>query len=486
MSGHSIKYNFALNLANTVVGLLFPVVTFPYASRILDPDGIGLVSFYKSVVCYISMLTAVGIPIYAVRKIAQIRSDERQRNQVTAEILTLSVILGIFGYIIVAVLAATSKQINENLPLFLLISSTIGFTIIGVSWFYQAVEDFKFITIRSLIVRTLSAIALFVFVRDKSDLMSYAAIIVIAEVGNYFFNFLRLFSYFKGKGADLKNMKVFNHLKPSLKLFPIAVIISIYVQLDTIMLGFLSSESSVGYYTACHGLTNAIIGIVTSLGAVLLPRLAHIASTGDWENFKKVEKKAYDFIITICLPISAGLLIIAPELIPIFSGDKFMPAITTLRIMSPIVIFISLSSLTGMQILYSQGKENCVIIATSAGAILNFTLNLLLIPRMSQNGAAISTCIAEAGVLLTMICAGRKYIHYSPSSKNILQAIIFTAIMAICVTLIHNFAAACLSLAWLFIAEVLTGIIIYAVLLIVSKNEYMLMMIEHVRSKLKI
>jgi len=484
MQLHSIKYNFALNLANTVVGLLFPVVTFTYASRILAPDGIGIVNFYRSVVSYVTLITALGIPLYAVRKIAKVRRKETERNRLSAEILTLHFILGIIGYMIIAILAATVSEMQENIPLYLLISSTVGFSIIGVSWFYQAVEDFKFITIRSLIVRGACLIGLFVFVKDKSDLLIYAGIIVMAEVGCNGFNFIRLRKYFRYRDVEIRFKGVISHLKPSLKLFPLSIITSIYVQLDVVMLGFLSSNSAVGYYSACHGLTNAILGIVTSLGAVLLPRMAEMAEHKDWENFKDIESKAINFIITICIPIAAGLFITSSELIPLFSGEKFLPAIKTLKIMSPIIVFISLSSLIGMQVLYPQGKEKFVIIATLSGATLNFTINMLLIPSLAENGAATATCIAETGVLATMIICGRKFIHYNPFCKTVLQSLCFTIIMSAGVITMQLLLRNSLPLFPLFAIEVATGIIIYTTALWLSHNEFLTQLTDLAKSKI--
>ena len=166
----SIKFNFALNLANTVSRLLFPLITFPYVSRILLAEGIGQVQFFQGIIDYISLCSALGIPLYAVREVARVRNDKACLCKMTVEILLLHSALTLMGYGAVYVLVATVAKIQMDIPLFLLLSASLFFDAIGGVWFYQGIEDFKYITIRGIAVRIFSLICLFVFVRSKSDL----------------------------------------------------------------------------------------------------------------------------------------------------------------------------------------------------------------------------------------------------------------------------------------------------------------------------
>ena len=191
----SLKANIILNFINTVTGIIFPVITFPYAARVLMPEGIGVVNFLSSVVAYIVLLTSLGIPMYAVREVAKCRDDKAMRDQTTIEILSLSLVLCLFGYLIVWLLGVYVPQINKQLSLFYVLSLTVLFTSLGVNWFYQAIEDFKFITLRALVFRILAAAALFLFVKDKEDLLIYAFVVVGSTVGNNFINFIHLRKY---------------------------------------------------------------------------------------------------------------------------------------------------------------------------------------------------------------------------------------------------------------------------------------------------
>ena len=313
--GQSIKNNFLLNLSTTITGLLFPLITFPYASRILMADGIGQVQFFQSIIDYVSLCTALGIPLYAVREIARIRDNKELRSRTTIEILLLHAILTLVGYIVVFILAKTVAKIEIDASLFFLLSTTLFFNTIGVAWFYQAIEDFKYITLRSLFVRILSLVALFIFVKTKQDLFYYAGILVIGTVGNNIFNFFRLRKYIKLSKGEFKRLNLLRHLIPALKIFILNLVISIYVNLDSVMLGFLKNEESVGYYAAATRLTKAILGIVSSLGAVLLPRFSNMITNGQKEEFQLLANKAASFTIALSLPMSVGLIFMAAPIL---------------------------------------------------------------------------------------------------------------------------------------------------------------------------
>lgn len=440
MLQNSIKKNFLLNLLNTVTGLLFPLITFPYASRILMADGIGQVQFFQSIIEYISLCTALGIPLYAVREIARIRDNEKLRNRTTAEILLLHAILTLAGYVTVFILAKTVAKIEVDAPLFFLLSTTLFFNAIGVAWFYQAIEDFKYITLRSLFVRIVSLIALFIFVRTKQDLFYYAVILVVGTVGNSVFNFIRLRKYIKLNRDEFKHLNIWKHLIPALRIFVLNLIISIYVNLDSVMLGFLKNEESVGYYAAATRLTKAILGIVSSLGAVLLPRFSNMITNGQNNEFRLLANKAVSFTIALSLPMSVGLIFMAAPIIHIFCGNGFEPSILTLQLVAPIILFVGLSGIIGLQILYPQGMEKYVILSTMSGACVNFVINVLMIPQYGQYGAAIGTSIAEFIVVFIMILLGKKHLPIRFMSKQNIQYIIGSIIIIILLTLLLIFS----------------------------------------------
>lgn len=435
----SLKRNFVLNLLNTVTGLLFPLITFPYASRILFPSGIGQVQFFQSIIDYIALCTSLGIPLYAVREISKIRNDKTLTSKTTAEILLLHAMLTFGGYLIVLILISSVGKIQVDIPLFMLLSVTLIFNAIGVPWFYQAVEDFKYITIRTVAIRIISLFALFILVKTKEDLLYYGAITVFANVGSNVFNFFRLRKFIDFSCFYLKSLNPGRHLKPALQIFVLNLIISIYVNLDSVMLGFLKNEQAVGYYSAATRLTKTILGIVTSFGTVLLPRFSNMIGNGQIDEFNILANKAVSFVIALSLPLSIGLGFMATPIIHLFCGPNFDPSILTLQLIAPIILFIGLSGIVGMQILYPQGKERMVIIATAAGAIINFTLNYIFIPQYSQYGAAIATTCAEFLVIAIMLIIGKRHLPFRLLTKQnreyVLASLVMTLFLAVILTL---------------------------------------------------
>ena len=424
----SVKTNIILNGINTVTSIVFPVITFPYTARVLMPDGIGAVNFLNSIISYIVLLTSLGIPMYAVKEVAKYRDDIKLRNKVTTEILILSSVLCLIGYVAVWILAEFVPQIHKQQALFYVLSLTIVFTAIGATWFYQGIEDFKFITVRALIIRTLSAACLFIFVKTPSDLILYGWIIVVSTVGNNIINLIHLRKHIDYKSIEWRTLKIMRHLAPALQVFILNLIISLYIQLNSIMLGFMSGDEAVGFFTAGNKISHIGLTLISSLGTVLLPRCANLLQSGDKEGFERVIGKSLNVTLLLSLPITIGLMVLATPITLIFCGDDFGPAIPVLLVTAPVVIFVSLTNLIGIQVLYPMDKVNLVIWSVSGGAITNILFNILLIPTYAAFGAGISTLIAEFSVMTLHMTLGKTYLPFNMAKfinwKIILSALI--------------------------------------------------------------
>ena len=479
----SIKKNYILNLINTISTMLFPLITFPYAARILMADGIGQVNFFSSIISYISLFTCLGIPLYAIRETARVRDNQRELSKTVTEILLLHSGLTLLGYVAVFIIAYTVPKVMVDIPLFLLLSTSIIFTAIGCEWFYQGVEDFKYITIRAITIKTLCVILLFLLVKSKEDLLYYAVYSVIGSVGNNVFNFFRLRKYVKLKLIDFNELRPLRHLKPTLRIFVLNLVISIYVNLDTVMLGFLKDSAAVGYYTGATKLTKMLLGIVSSLSTVMIPRLSNLIQNGQYNEFKLLAQKAVDFVVMLSLPLFLGLLVTAPYLIRLFCGDSYELSISTLQIVSPILLFIAMSNVLGIQILYPQGKEDIVVKCTIAGALVNFTLNMFLIPIFANDGAAIATCVAEFMVTFVMLIIGRKSLPIEYSVKRYANYLIGGGLMFIALFAIRTFVF--LPSALLLLLHVLIGIIIYIGYLFIHKDNLMMnLVVNQIKTRL--
>lgn len=464
--GKSIKINFVFNLINTVTSLLFPLITFPYISRILLPEGIGIVNFYQSIIQYIVLFSSLGIPMYAIRETAKYRDDSRKCSITTLEILSLHFILTIIGYLIVFVLCSTVAEVKENVTLFLILSAQLFFTVIGCEWFYQGVEDFKYITVRSIVMRTLSMVFLFIFVKSKEDILLYGVYCVVGIYAGNIFNFLRLRKYLDF--SVIRELKPFNHLKPALKIFVLNLITSLYVNLNSVMLGFLKGPESVGFFTAATKITQLLLGLTSALGTVMLPRLSNLIANNNFEEFNRLANIATKFMFAVTLPLSVAVILLADDLILLLSGDAYYDAILTLKILSMIIFAIGLSGVFGIQILYPLGKESIVIKSTAAGAAINLVLNFILIPDFSQNGAAVATLLAEIGVTAVMVYLARGYIPVNWRDKGFMNYIAGTILMGIGITAISFLE---LNNVLEFILSSVTGTLIYSAYLIIIKDD---------------
>lgn len=470
----SLKGNIILNLINTLTSLLVPIVTFPYAARILLPEGIGIINFQQSIINYIVLFTSIGIPLYGVREIARCRDDIRQRNLAAIEIIILNITLSLAGYIAVFVLGKYVPRISQNLSVFYILSASIIFTALGVEWFYKAIEDFKFITIRAVIFRLLAAIGLFVFVKTKDDILAYSFVIVASSVGNNVANFLHLRKYIFFN-IDFDDLNIKKHVRPALTIFMLNVIISLYTQLNIIMLGFMGNNEMVGYYSAGNKLSHIVLTAIASISTVMLPRFSNLYCAGNIEEIKRLSQKSYNFIVAFALPMVFALIILAKPITHIFCGDAYDSAINVLIFTSPIICLIAISNLIGIQILYPQGKENLVIYSTMGGAIVNVIFNLILIPFYQENGAAISTCVAELIVLTIQIFVGRKLIQISFISKQIVGYLIASVAMTVLIILL---SMAIENELLLLLMSILLGGGIYGVFLFAIKDEVALSLLS--------
>ena len=428
----SVKANYLFNLINSASQLLFPLITFPYASRIMMADGIGQVNFFQSIISYISLFTCLGIPMYAIREIAKVRDNLEKMTRTTVEILLLHAFLTLFGYIIVAAICMTVAKVQTDIPLFLILSVSIFFTAIGCEWFYQGIEDFKYVAIRGIVVKTVSVLLLFLLVKSKEDILWYGAYTVFGVLGGNIFNFIRLRKYLHREMIDVHTLHPLRHLRPALHVFVLNVVISIYLQLNNVLLGFMKDAEAVGYFTAATKIMVITMSISSSLGTVIMPRSSNLIAEGKVDEFRILIQKSYDFVLALAMPLTVGLIFISPSVILLLSGEGFAPAVLTSQIVASNILMVGLSGVMGAQVLYPLGKINIVVSCTFIGAIINVLLNVLLIPNYGHNGTAVAYMLAEMAVTISMFLIGNKYIPIQFFKKEHLHYVLGSVCMGIC------------------------------------------------------
>ena len=478
----SVKANYLFNLINSASQLLFPLITFPYASRIMMADGIGQVNFFQSIISYISLFTCLGIPMYAIREVAKVRDNPEKMTRITVEILLLHAFLTLLGYMAVAVICLTVTKVQTDIPLFLLLSATIFFTAIGCEWFYQGIEDFKYVAIRGLLVKLLSVVLLFLFVKTKEDILWYGAYTVLGVLGGNIFNFIRLRKYLHRDVIDFRALHPLRHLKPALHVFALNVVISIYLQLNNVLLGFMKDAEAVGYFTAATKIMMITMSISSSLGAVIMPRTSNLIAEGRMDEFRILIQKSYDFVLALAMPLTVGLIFTSPSIILLLSGEGFAPAVLTSQIVASNILMVGLSGVMGIQVLYPLGKINIVILCTLIGAAVNVFFNVLLIPRYGHNGTAVAYMLAEVAVTVSMFLIGRKYIPIQFLKKQHLHYVGGGIVMG---GVLYFISLLGLSIISTLITMICGGIMVYIIVLLWLKDSIGMVILSIVWRKMK-
>ena len=397
----SVKFNFIMNFILTASNFIFPLITFPYVSRVLGASGTGKVSFAISVVSYFTMVAALGVPTYGIRAAAKARDDQEKLNRTTQEILIIHLFMMILVSIAYIMAILFVPRFQSDRILFLVVGVSILLDPLGVNWLYQGLEQYGYIAKRSIFLKFVGVILMFMFIHSPGDYVFYGVTSILASAGSNVLNFINLRKYVSLKPVGDYNIK--QHLKPILILFAQVVAVNIYTNLDNVMLGFMKTDLDVGLYAAAVKVKTILTSLVTSLGAVLLPRLSYYIMEGRKEEFQALIKKAYNFVIVIAFPLMLFTIFYAKDCLICLSGNEFIGATLAMQIIAPTIVLIGLSNLLGIQVLTPLNREKQLVYSVVAGAVADLILNMVFIPEMGAAGAALGTLVAEAVVLMVQI-----------------------------------------------------------------------------------
>lgn len=392
----SIKLNMIMNAVLSMSSFIFPLITFPYVSRILLPAGTGKVSFANSIMSYFVLFAQLGIPTYGIRACARLRDDRDRLSKTVHEIFIINMIMSIAVYIVFLALLFIVPEMRAEKSLFLIESSLIIFSSIGVEWLYKAMEQYAYITVRSLIFKLIALIAMFVLIHKEEDYVIYGAISVFAASASSILNFFNAHKLIRVR--PYKKYELRSHLKPVAVFFAMSCATTIYTHLDTVMLGFVKTDVDVGYYNAAVKIKSILVSVVTSLSVVLLPRVSYYIENKKTDEFYRITRKVINFVMLIAVPLMIYFMIYAKEGILLLSGEAYTGSIIPMQIIMPTLLFIGLTNVMGIQILVPMGREKQVLFSEIAGAVVNLVLNSVLIPRFASAGAAVGTLVAEAVV----------------------------------------------------------------------------------------
>jgi O-antigen/teichoic acid export membrane protein len=404
----SLKINFIMNAVLTLSSFIFPLITFPYVSRILLPVGTGKVSFATSIITYFSMFAQMGIPTYGIRACAKVRDDKEKLSKTVQEIMAINIVMCVLVYAVFFVAVFTVPRLHQEKNLFMIMSLMIIFNALGVEWLYKALEKYSYITVRSIAFKFIALLLMFALIHTQEDYVIYGGITIFAASASNILNFLNLRRYIIVR--PMGNYNFLQHMKMIMVFFAMSIATTIYTNLDTVMLGFMTTNADVGYYNAAVKIKVILVSIVTSLGAVLLPRASYYIEKHLIDEFWRISKKALNFVFLAAIPMMVYFMLFAKEGILFLSGPAYTDSILPMQIIMPTLLFIGITNILGIQILVPMGKENIVLYSEIAGAIVDLVINILLIPSMHASGAALGTTVAEAVVLVVQCFALRSQI----------------------------------------------------------------------------
>lgn len=478
MSHKSIKKNYIYNVAYQILTVITPLITAPYLSRVLGPDGVGTVSFVESIVSYFTLFATLGITSFGQREISYVQDDIQKRSMVFWN----TKILGFCtSGIALLIYFAFSVMQGENSSIYLILSLNIVAVFFDITWFFQGVEEFGKIVLRNTIIKVANIAFIFILVKDKTDILIYAiGIGLFTVLGN-----ISLWSYLPKYISRVKfaDLEPFKKIKVVLSLFLPTIAVQIYTVLDKTMIGVITESSfENGYYEQAVKMSRMLLSIVTALGSVVVPRIGYLYERKEYPEIQRIIYRSYRFAWFLGLPMCVGLMITADNIVPWFFGPEYEGVIPLLRILSLIIIVIGINNVISVQYLVPTKRQNLLTLTLVIGAVTNFCLNVVLIRYYASVGAAIASVIAETVIAIVQLILMRKEISPLIVLKEGRHYYIASAVMTVVLLPIHKSLPPS-PVHTLFL--VIAGTAVYFGTLLIEKDEFMITNIKSIMTKIK-
>lgn len=481
MSKKSITKNYIYNMVYQVLILILPLVTTPYLSRVLGAEGIGIYGYTYSIVTYFILFGSLGVALYGQREIAYAGDDKEKRKKIFIEV-------NIFRFITIAVatliyyfffMRNNDYQVYYRILLFELLAAAFD-----ISWFFQGMEEFKKTVVRNVLVRICSVTLVFLLVKTKEDLAKFVLIYSLADfIGN-----LSLWLYLPKytKGVNVKKIEVWKHIVPILLLFVPQIANQIYKILDTTMIGKLVvDKTETGYYEQSQKVIRLLLTIVTSLGVVMIPRMASTFASGDKEKINEYMKMSFEFVFFLSFPMMFGIISIANAFVPAFFGNGYDKVVILINIMSPILVLMGVANVVGTQYLLPTKRQKEYTISVTVGVIVNFFLNYFLIKAYASVGASIATVLSQLVVDIIQL----QYIKNEINIKGLLVLAwkyLLSGIVMYAFCFVAKYLAQKINSGYILeiAIQVLVGGIVYFAMLIILKDDYVYQFLSTAKAKI--
>ena len=391
----SIKKNFAYKSVLTLSTYLINFITFPYVARVLGVERIGLVNFVDNTVNYFLLFATMGVGLLGVREIAAVKEDKKRRDQVYSSVLALNLLFTLVSLGIYLLCVVTIPKLCQYDELFYIGTAKILFTVFLVEWFFTGVENFRYITLRSILIKVLYIISVFLFVRDTSDYRLYFILTVGVVVLNALINQLYIREFVR---VRWNNIQLFKYLKQNVTLGIYTLMTSMYLTFNVMYLGLVSNNTEVGYYTTAFKLYSVVLGFFTAFTNVMLPRMSSLLANGEKDRFQELVNRSFSVMATCCIPLILCSMIMAPQIVYILSGPGYEGAILPMRIIMPAAFAVGVAQVLAIQVLMPMKKDKVLLVASIIGAVVSLLINLLVVPYIESVGSAVVLLCSEAVV----------------------------------------------------------------------------------------
>lgn len=469
METKKLNKNTLLNAVKSISSIIFPLITSRYVRRILGPVNIGKVDFSNSIVHYFSLIATLGVNTYAIRECAKVRERKEDLEKIASEIFSINLASTVISYLLLFITLLFSKKLNNYRELIIIQSTLILFTTLGADWINSAMEDFKYITIRTVLFQIISFILMLIFVKSSDDYIAYALITVLANSGAQFINI-----FYRGKYCSIRFVRDLNlrkHLKPILVLFAMIAAQTIFSNTDLTIIGLYRGDYEVGLYSTAIKIYRLVNTFVASIAFVVIPQMSEAFSKKDYDKANELAAYSIRFIITLGLPCIVGINVICPQIIELLSGPDFLEASTSLHILTIALGLSYLGGFIGNIVLIPSGKEKICLYSGIISAVVNLILNIIFIPKYGMNVAAVTTVIAEMIGLIIGLCFKDKNIKIQGIKNIVLGPMIGCAMIIlisfVCKTVISNETV-------IAITTIVASVIAYLCVLLITKNQLLL------------
>lgn len=409
--GSSVKKNFGFNMILTFCNYIFPIITFPYISRVLGVSNIGVCNYVDSIINFFSIISILGIGSLGIREIAKCKDNTNERSIVFSNLVIFNIILSVLSIILLLILVFFVEKFHPYREFLFIGVIKLAISPFLVEWFFQGIQEFRYITIRSIIIRIIFIIALFLFVHSKQDVLVYYLLLAMQAVVSAIINWMHCRKYVK---FSIVGFKPLMYLAPIIVLGYYRILTSLYTTFNTFFLGLMSGDEAVGLFSTATKLNSIVMSVFSAFTAVMVPKVAELLSENKTEELQIIAEKTFSSVITLSLPIVIFCWFNASIIVNLIAGSEYDGAIVPFRIIVFLIVIIGLEQIVIQQFLMSSKNNNkSIAIVSSVGAAVGLLFNFALTPKFAAIGTSISWGISEIAVLFVGLILLRKTLNIS-------------------------------------------------------------------------